>query len=199
MIVQPDDVRGLWAHLQDRYRTTLHSKADALEMQEIGYMLKGIGILDADAFLTRFSTTLGSRIYVPFELGVPGPDGTHSLWSQLQIGVHEHQHYVQTVRDGLAEFALRYLASGGDRARYEAEAYRCNMELENWHRGRPPQIKAYMHSLASYGLSSSDLEVARRYLHSAQATVRVGGIGTEATRVALRWLNKHAAHLRFAD
>ena len=193
--VTPDDVKGLWAHMQAAYGSTIARK-DAAEMQAAAELLDRMGITDQDAFLERFSTTIEDRIYIPFEIGEEGEAGRHSLWGQMKVCVHEHQHIAQARRFGLEEYALRYAASPADRAYLEAEAYRCNMELERWRGNRHQRITPYMHSLKHYGLGDTDLDVARSYLTSAAVSVTQGIISTEAGIIAIKWLNANAHHLR---
>ena len=57
--------------------------------------------------LKNFTTTIGRRIYTPFEVG--SPKGGWDLWHQIVICVHEHQHVVQHDREGLA-YEVSYLA-----------------------------------------------------------------------------------------
>ena len=58
-------------------------------------------------FLGSFTTTIGKRIYTPFDIGVP--DERYDLWGQISVCVHEHQHVEQLLRDGWLKFAGRYL------------------------------------------------------------------------------------------
>ena len=100
--------------------------------------LSRINVLDKDEFLRRYTTTIGKRIYTPFDVGVP--DERYDLWRQISVCVHEHQHVEQLLRDGWLKFAGRYLVSSAARAAYEAEAFRCNMELHYWRYGEIPDL-----------------------------------------------------------
>ena len=69
----------------------------------------------------NFTTTIGRRIYTPFEVG--SPKGGWDLWHQIVICVHEHQHVVQHDRGAglrggyLADRAARPLGSRGHRSK----------------------------------------------------------------------------------
>jgi hypothetical protein len=189
----PAHVTALWDAMRARYGTRIVDKASAAEMKLVGWFLGRIGVLDQATFLERFTTTIGRRIYVPFTPGTPTP--RHSLWSQLVICVHEHQHVEQLVRDGAATFSLRYLASPAARAAYEADAYRCNLELHHWYTGQLPSPRELAERLRSYGVRDVDIDVAETTLIAAARTVKAGGIITPAAKFALAWLREHAPEL----
>ena len=111
--IQPEEVWAFWRFMQDHYRTTVVNKRDALEMQLVAQALDALGIQSSERFLRNFTTTLGRRIYTPFEVG--SPRGGWDLWSQVVICVHEHQHVVQHDREGLS-FEVSYLADRAARA-----------------------------------------------------------------------------------
>ena len=172
------------------YGTRVIAKANALEMKAAAYALGLMGVLDAEAFLRDYTTTIGRRIYVPFE---PGRDADGwSLWGQLAVCVHEHQHVEQLDRDGWLKFAGKYLLSSAGRAAYEAEAYRCDMELHFWRTGEVLDPKTLAAKLKHYACTSTDVEVAEKALTMSAATVRRGGIVNRASQKAIAWLNVHA-------
>ena len=96
--------------MQDHFRTSVINKSSALEMQLVARGLEALGIQRKDRFLKNFTTTIGRRIYTPFEVG--SPKGGWDLWHQIVICVHEHQHVVQQ-REG------ERLAAGGVAATQE--------------------------------------------------------------------------------
>lgn len=193
--IQPDDVRGLWKHMQEHYGTRIVTKADAKEMQAIGTLLDTLGILDKEKFLRDYATTIGKAIYVPFELGIPQPGW--DLWQQAVAAAHEHQHVVQHVRDGLA-YEVGYVTDTSARARHEAEAYLANIECHRWRFGTIPTPRRFAERLAHYGCTDQDILWAAKYLTLAAETVRLGGVVTEAGAVALDWLDDHAPELAAA-
>ena len=189
----PVHVTALWDALRERYGTRIIDKSSATETKLVGWFLERIGVLDAKSFLERFTTTIGRRIYVPFTLGTPTP--RHSLWSQMVVCVHEHQHVEQQNRDGQLSFTLRYLASQAARAAYEADAYRCNLELYYWHTGQLPSPRELAERLRSYGVRDADIDVAETTLIAAARTVKAGGLITPAAKFAIAWLRQHAPEL----
>ena len=189
--VRPETVRGLWAFMQDRYRTTVHAKADALEMVAVGFALERMGVLSAEEFLKRYATTLGRRIYVPFAIG-EGAD----LWGQMALCAHEHQHVEQLDREGLS-FVWNYLSRPAKRALYEADAYVTTLEMHFWRTGELLSADDLSAQLRAYAVGETDIAVARQALAMASVTVRAGGIVTGAARVALGWLEANAPELRY--
>ena len=115
--VQPEEVWAFWRFMQDHFRTSVINKRSALEMQLVARGLEALGIQSKDRFLKNFTTTIGRRIYTPFEVG--SPKGGWDLWHQIVICVHEHQHVVQHDREGLS-YEVSYLADRAARARWLA-------------------------------------------------------------------------------
>ena len=191
--IQPEEVWAFWRFMQDHYRTTVVNKRDALEMQLVAQALDALGIQSRERFLRNFTTTLGRRIYTPFEVG--SPRGGWDLWSQVVICVHEHQHVVQHDREGLS-FEVSYLADRAARARWEAEAYRSNLELHFWRYGTTPSARRMAEVLSDYGCRPEDVDVAAKSLALSAVSVRKGAVINEATHVALGWLDEHVPRLR---
>lgn len=191
--IQPEEVWAFWRFMQDHYRTTVVNKRDALEMQLVAQALDALGIQSRERFLRNFTTTLGRRIYTPFEVG--SPRGGWDLWSHVVICVHEHQHVVQHDREGLS-FEVSYLADRAARARWEAEAYCSNLELHFWRYGTTPSARRIAEVLGDYGCRPEDVDVAAKSLALSAVSVRKGAVINEATHVALGWLDEHVPRLR---
>ncbi len=191
--IQSDEVVSFWRHMQERFGTTTVNKADAVEMQIIAGVLDTLGILDQERFLKSFTTTLGRKIYTPFEVGSAN-DGW-DLWDQVVVCVHEHQHVVQHDREGLS-FEVSYVADRAARARFEAEAFRSNLEMHFWRYGSTTRSRPLAELLHDYGCRPDDVEVAAHSLALANVSVRRGAVLNESTRAALDWLDSHAPHLR---
>jgi hypothetical protein len=181
--LSPELVRDFWRHMTGAYGTRVIDKSSAWEMRLVGMFLARINVLDEEEFLRRFTTTIGKRIYTPFEVGVP--DEHYNLWSQISVCVHEHQHVEQLLRDGWLKFAGRYLVSSAARAAYEAEAYRCNMELHHWRFGELPDLGRLARRLEHYGCNQNDIDMAERMLELSAATVRRGGVINRASQRAI--------------
>lgn len=192
----PQCVRDFWAHMQKEYGSIIVPKADSEVMKLVAGLLNLIDIQDDDVFMKRFTTTLGNRIYIPFEIGVPG---IYDLWDQICVCVHEHQHIVQGQREGWMTFGSRYLVSPSYRANYEAEAYGCNMELEFWHAGAGFNPYLYgirrVEGLKNYGCKPEHIEQAKQTINLRANLLTLGGVENETTQCALAWLNEHAPEL----
>jgi len=189
-------VRDFWAYMTKHFRTHAVVKADATEMRAVATALDVMGVSDKRDFMSRFATTIGRRIYLPF---TPGDDkSTWDPWEQMRTCAHEHEHVVQMDRDGAFRFGYRYLRSDAMRAQYEAEARTTELELHFWRFGTIPRLEVEIAGLASYSLGKGDIAAALTTLRSNAEAVKRGAVLTEAGRVAIDWLNDHARQLRRA-
>lgn len=188
-MLTPEHVKAFWAFMQAKYSTTVISKAQATEMRFIAEALGTMKIVDKDAFLTRFTTTIGTAIYTPFEVGVESAG--HSLLSQVVVCAHEHQHVVQLRTHGVT-FLMNYLLNSTSRSAYEAEAYRVSMTMLYYLRGDAGDPGAYAEVLKSYGTTAEDQAFVREYLRLSVPTIRAKGVPDEAAQVALGWLRQNA-------
>ena len=186
----PEQVRWLWAHMTRKYGSTVVDKSGSIPMQLAGWGLEKMGVMDAPTFLGDYTTTVGKTIYVPFEIGVPR--SAADLYSQVIIAVHEHMHVIQFSREGTWTFASRYLLSKSARALYEAEAYRCDMEMEYWRSASMPSPRELAQKLQHYACSPLDIEVATKYLTASAQTIQWGGMVSEPSKEAIRWLQENA-------
>lgn len=191
--VKPEEVWAFWRFMQDHFRTSVINKKSALEMQLVAQALDALGIQSRERFLKNFTTTIGRRIYTPFEVG--SPKGGWDLWHQVVICVHEHQHVVQHDREGLS-YEVSYLADRAARARWEAEAYRSNLELAYWRTGATPSAQRTASVLKDYGCRPEDVEVTAKSLALSAISVKKRAVINEATYVALGWLDEHVPRLR---
>jgi hypothetical protein len=189
--VTPGEVREFWRFMLGEFNTELVEEGRPLDMQVLVRALRVLGIVDQRRFLRSFAITLGRQIYLPFRIGVPQPGW--DLWSQVVVCVHEHQHVVQYDRDETA-FLVDYLTSRSARARFEAEAYRSNLELEYWRTGKVPSADSLAERLLEYGCGDEDVEVAECALALSAVAVRRRGVLNEASHVALEWLNENLPH-----
>jgi hypothetical protein len=188
------DAAGLWAHMTDHFGTRVIDKSEAVEMRLIARLLDALRIVDRERFLSNFATTIGRRIYLPFQIG-RGDEA--DLWHQIVLCAHEHQHVAQHDRQGL-RFELGYLTDRATRARLEAEAYRCHLELHYWRWGTLPDARELAERLGSYGCRPEDIDLAERMLRIWAVPIRHGAVLGEASQVAIAWLDEHVPHLRAA-
>jgi hypothetical protein len=189
-----EQVTAFWAYMQAHFGTSLLNQLNNAEIDLITQALDTIRIGDRASFLNRCSLTIGKRIYVPFEPGVARPGW--DLWRQMVLCVHEHQHVVQHERLGL-EFAARYMADRAERANYEVEALRSDLELEYWRTRKVPSTKALAERLYNYGCRKDDVAFAAKALSLAAVPVRKGAVVNESSKVALDWLNERSGEFAF--
>jgi hypothetical protein len=103
----------------------------------------------------------------------------------------------RAARSGGALYEVSYLADRAARARWEAEAYRSNLELQFWRTGTTPSAQRTASVLKDYGCRDEDIEVTAKSLALSALSVKKGAVINEATHVALGWLDEHVPRLRF--
>jgi hypothetical protein len=187
---KPHEVRAFWKHMSDHFRSSIVRKSDATEMSFVGHFLGIIGVLSKDEFLRNFTTTIGRKIYVPFEVGDEDSD---DLWAQVKTCVHEHQHIVQSLNEPIT-YATNYLLDKSARARYEAEAYSTALEMDRWRFGRSEDPASYAVPLRHYGLGEEHIGVAIKSMKISALAIASGAVVTKASRVATRWMNVNVPH-----
>ena len=189
------EVKAFWAAFQAKYKTKVIPKSDSTWMQGISLFLDAIGVLDKNAFMNNYSTTIHRTIYIPFSIGVARKGQT--LWQQMVTCVHEHQHVIQCDKEGMLVFDANYLTQQERRALYEAEAYRCNMEMYYWRTKEILSPEMLAAKLANYGCNATSIKLAETSLTSAaQTIIKGGGITTEASKFGIGWILTHAAAIR---
>jgi hypothetical protein len=176
--------------MTQKYGSTVVAKSGSVPMQAAGWALEKMGIMDAPTFLRDYTTTIGKTIYVPFEIGEA--PSAEARYQQIIVAVHEHMHVLQFTRDGKWVFGSRYLLSKAARALYEAEAYRCDIEMAYWRSAVMPSPKELAQKLEHYGCSPLDIEVAEKYLMASAQTIQRGGIVSEPSKEAISWLQESA-------
>jgi hypothetical protein len=174
--------------MTNSYNTRVIQRVDAVEMKVAARLLNLIGVVDVKTFMARSATTLGRRIYIPFTTGI---ERDHwSLWDQITTCVHEHQHVVQYEREGQT-FMWKYLLRSAARAHYEADAYRCDLELQYWRDGSLPDVHALAELLRNYKCNETDIAVTEKQFNLSIKTLEQGAIINEASRRAIRWLDAY--------
>ena len=188
-----DLCQSFWWYMLDEYRAEVRDKASSGRMRAAAWWLDALGIMDSEKFMNNYTTTIFSTIYTPYSIG----DGDR-LWSQMKTCAHECQHVFQSRYDTPLKFAVKYLTSTTDRAHYEANAYRCDLELDFWRFGMVHDDRPYhlAQKLKAYGCDSGDREFVRAYLEASLDTVRQGGIISEASQTAITWLEQHAQEIK---
>jgi len=188
------EVKALWRHFQVMYHSHVMPKAQAWQMRFAARFLNATRILDRERFMTCYTTVVGRRIFVPFEVGVV--TGRRSLWSQIVTVTHEHQHIVQLNRDGAPRFMAAYLLSPRARARYEADAYACHLALHYWRFHELLPTRPIVERLRDYACRGADLDVAQHHLDRVVQQLSQRTWPNQATRDAIVWLEAHAPDVR---
>ena len=172
-----------WAHFQNIFGSTLKRKNEALEAEIVARILDALGVVDRDAFLGRFHTTVAKDIYLAWDKGDEPDD-----YRQLVVCAHEHQHVHQFAEQGVL-YLVDYIVRPESRALYEAEAYSTAFDLEYARSGQVPasMLDEVMSSLASYALGAH-LDTAHTALVAHMRTARLGMPQTPAARIAIRLL-----------
>lgn len=187
-------VRRFYAHMLSVFDARLLDKRSAGDMRVVAGLLRAMGIVERDEFLQRYATTIGHRIYVPFEPGTPS--GDWSLWKQMTVLVYECEHVHQWDRLGSLRFSWQYLTSRASRARLEAEAYRSQMEMEWWRYRRLLDPRSLAALLVHYGVEDADVKVAEVALRASAEAVRRGAVINRSSARAIRWLDDQAPELK---
>jgi hypothetical protein len=188
------DVVDFYYFMLGRFGAGVHDRANSNNMRAASWILDTLGIIDKSVFMNRFTTTIGTTIYTPFTPGTK--DRNYSFWDQMTILVHECEHVVQSKKNGFLTFATEYLTSDSHRAHYEAEAYRCDLEMHFWRYGKILDTNFLANKLKNYALGEKDIEYVKLYLDASVDTIQVGGIIGEASQVAITWLNEKASWLK---
>lgn len=189
-------VRAFAGHMARSYGAAIAPKASSSTMRAAGTALRMLGIPLGDRWLTQVVTTMGSTIYVPFEVGEPSADW--SPWEQIAVIAHECQHVFQHTRDGVVIPGARYLVDTSQRTATEAEAYVTSAELHWWRYGTLEGwwLEHRATAMHSYGVSAADVTHMRAHLLGVAPIIRRGGLVSHAGRTAIGWLDQHAAELR---
>ena len=190
-------VKAFWQFMCSHYKTQVIEKSNSVAMQAVATFLNSLGIVDHNAFLTSYATTLAHDIYLPFCPGdAAAAANGWTLQEQIIVCAHEHEHVVESDTLGLVTYDFRYVTDTASRARYEAEAYRSALELSWWNSKTLPNIPRLAGLLSGYGVSPTDIAMAETILAAAAETVEQGGFLNPASAVAIGWLNTHATYLR---
>jgi hypothetical protein len=189
----PEMVRAFWTYMESVYGSRQIDKRDAPSMQLVADVLQLLGVQDTQTFLTRYTTTVGKRIYTPFDVGVATP--AYPLWSQITICVHEHRHVAQYEAENV-DYLAHYLASGADRAEYEAEAYRTAAELDWWRFHGLDSPRDLANHLQPYNCTPAQIASAREIIELSEDTIQRGGLVSDTSAAAIEWLEANAPGLR---
>ena len=187
------------AYMEERFDCSVVAKESAPEMDAIatGFDLArffgATGVAKGDAFKTHFTTTVGSRVYMP-------KSHREDPLLFIEILTHECQHVLQFQESGL-KFAWLYLAEPEARVKYEADAYAAGLAVERWLTGHTDDNKIdwVVDSLvSSYHLRAEDANLAEKMLKSHYVSIKNGIVMAKAGREAISWLETNHPELRRA-
>jgi len=194
----PEEVRALWQHLSEHYHSAFITHPSPRERRTLKRVLTRIGVRHLEAFLQSFTVTLGRRIYLPFEVGVPQKRWT--LWRQIVAAACAHQCIAQMDAQCAVEYFRRYTASPIQRAQITAQAYTCELELTYWRTGRLPNTDQIAGRLKHVGCEGPEITMASLCLDVAAKRILIDHhLITEVGQRTVAWLNTHAPHLGFAE
>jgi hypothetical protein len=171
-----EEVATFYRQMEARFGFRLVDKRASSGMRALADLLApSIPVAD---FLSRYATTIGEVVYVPF---LPGQVlDVWPPWSQVRILVHEVAHVEQHRADPL--FPARYLLSPGHRAIYEAQALAAGWQIDGWRGVQHPPPGEQVRVLRAYSLTDETLAAALAVLESAAVTLAAGGlVSTVAT------------------
>ena len=183
-------VKDFYSDALKKFGAQVKGKSDSDFMILVGKFLDGIGVMNKEEFMKEFTTTIGTTVYVPFDVGVDGGAEGYDLWQQISVLVHELTH-VQQYNASPAEFTIKYLASRSDRASYEAEAYGADLEMYWWKTGHGYDIANRVKALQGYALHQEHIDYAAEYLRTDDDILAQGGSVSAVAAWAKVWLEQH--------
>lgn len=187
--ITPERVMKFWKYMERRYSFKTVKRSDDLEMKLIFSALSSMGCSDFGNFLENASMTipLGTykMIYIPFTVG---QGNLAELCKQIRTCVHECQHIIQSSND--ISFLWKYLSSSTNRAHYEADAYRTDIEMHKFLTGRILSPKKLSSHLEHYAIDQADIKIFERHLTIAAKYASKGLVSMGATKKAIKWWQK---------
>ena len=186
----PEIVKKFYKYMTKKYGMKIVDKDNAAEMEFVGMFLEMMGIQDKDDFLDNYTTTVGNRIYIPFEVG----GDEFSLDEQVETLVHELHHKRQMNYD--KTFMLRYALDKSYRAHKEARAYTTNLEMHWWYCGKLYNTALLANALSGYALSGEHIRVVAKHLKIHGAVVKQGGVENTISKQSIKWLDAEISRSR---
>ena len=196
LAITPQQVIDFADHMLGKYGLKAIDKRKAEEIKLISSFLEKMGLLgyaadgtplSIDDFVKRYSIVIGNRVYFPWTIGNAEEC---RLSNQISTITHECQHTIQFHKDGW-KYLFNYLTSTAKRAYYEADAYKCNMELHYWATGQILSPASLAGLLKNYGCKSMDIKICEQTLSFAANMLKRNQVTTPASLEAISWLNKN--------
>ena len=180
------DVSRLWWRMTMTHNAKVVDKSSSSLMSNVAGFLGAIGIVRQRDFMEKFSTTIGTTIYLPFTPGVESEQ--HDLVGQACTCVHELHHVAQFRRAPIG-FTRDYLFNSSKRAAFEADAYAHNMELRHWITGARPDPANIAERLKAYACKPADIAFAQKYLETIVPVIMQGGLSRGLVKEAVAILS----------
>lgn len=181
-------VVDFWNFMAKEYGTTTVDKRDSSFMKTVSSVLDLMKITNKETFMANYSTTLGHKIYIPFQVGQTSTKFTFE--NQIACCVHEHMHVELFESEGFS-YNLNYALNHSKRAIYEAKAYTTNFEMYFHHTGEMLDPVYVSKKILSYGCNEEDVSVVRKILESNAKTIKYGGIINRPSAIAIEWFEKN--------
>ena len=165
----------------------MFNKSNAIEMQLLAKILGYFVPINEGVFLSRYSSTIYNRVYVPYTMG----EGTKSeLFRQICQITHEAQHVSDFTDDPL--LMIRYLALDSERGKIEAQALATEIYLQYWYDGQMPNLTKMAEKLYYYGLEPNDQIMVRTHLQIHTPIARRGQIPNSlVAKMGIAWLKRN--------
>ena len=178
------------SHMCSKFGATVHHKEDATEMKAIAWGMDlgrwvGIGGLASSSdFMTHYTTTIGTAIYMP-------ESHRSRPLTFIEILTHECQHVLQFKESGI-KFAWLYLKEPEARVKYEVDAYAAGAAIQQWLTGALDGSDRIVSSLvAGYHLRQEDADLAADMLKSHMVSLKNGVVMSGAAREAISYLKEN--------
>ena len=184
-------------HMCSHFGASVQPKEDAFEMKAIAWGMdigRGFGmsgLASSSDFMTRYTTTIGTNIYMP-------KSHRDEPYTFIEVLTHECQHITQFKESGI-EFGWLYLAEAEARVRSEADAYAAGLAMTQWMTGSISQesATAVVDSLVrGYHLRQADADLAEDMIKSHVVSLKNGIVMARAAREAIKFLDANYPELR---
>jgi len=188
--------RDFAAFARSNFGAEVVEKENAVEMKIVAFGMDigrqfGAGLAKSEEFMTRFTTTLGTRVYMPAAT-------RNNPLRFISVLVHEIQHVLQ-FKESAVEFSWLYLNEPEARVRYEADAYAAGIAIDQWLTGRLPTdaIESIVAGLVgAYHVRPEDADLATDILRSHMASLKSGIVMTRAARESIKFLDSKYPQLK---
>jgi hypothetical protein len=185
------------AHMCQKFGASVHHKEDAFVMKaiawgmDLGKFVGMTGLASSDQFMTHYTTTVGTDIYMP-KMHRDNP------MVFIEVLTHECQHVIQFKASGI-EFAWLYLKEPEARVKYESDAYAAGIAIQQWFMGVTPwngADSAVQSLVAGYHLQQQDADLAADILKSHMVSLKNGIVMSGAAREAIDFFTKNYPELK---